>query len=110
VGVIGATTILKGKADKVLFDELYGILRERREFELLAQWQDPRIDESIAEELGKTPIGDRAALLQTIASPNMKHLSKTLDWIALQHRESAKDAKELFTTLMGLRLLEDQDG
>ncbi|MCU0718524.1 MAG: protein kinase [Pirellula sp.] len=111
VGVIGALTILKVQADKALFDELYGILRERREFELLAQWQDPRIDESIAEELGKAPIGERASLLrEAVYHFDLKKLPKTLSWIDLQHRESAVDAKDLFLALMGLSLVESQDG
>jgi serine/threonine protein kinase len=111
IGVIGATTILKDKADQALFDELYGILRARREFELLAQWQDPRIDQAIAEELGKTPIGKRASLLQVAVSQfDLKKFPKTLSWIDLQHRESAADAKDLFLALMGLSLYESQDG
>ena len=111
VGVIGATTILKDKADKALFEELYGILRERREFELLAQWHDPRIDEAIAGELGKAPIGERASLLREAVSQfDLKKFPKTLSWIDLQHRESAVDAKDLFLALMGLSLYESEDG
>ena len=111
VGVIGATTILKDRADKALFEELYGILRDRREFELLSQWQDPRIDESIAEELGKAPIGERASLLREAVSQfDLKKFPKTLSWIDLQHRETAINARDLFLALMGLSLVESQDG
>jgi serine/threonine protein kinase len=111
VGVIGATTILKDNADKALFDELYGILRSRRQFELLHQWQDPRIDEAIVEELSKTPIGERESFLREAVSQfDLKKFPKTLSWIDLKHRESAADAGDLFLALMGLSLVESQDG
>jgi serine/threonine protein kinase len=111
VGVIGATTILKGKADRALFEELYGILRDRGEFELLAQWQDPRVDETIVKELRITPIVESAALLREfVARFDLQKFPKTLSWIDLQHRESAINAKDLFLALMGLSLYESQDG
>ncbi len=53
LGVFGATTILKDKADKALLEELYGILRERREFELLAQWQDQELMKPLQRSLVK---------------------------------------------------------
>ncbi|XZE22303.1 protein kinase domain-containing protein [Pirellulaceae bacterium SH449] len=111
VGVIGATALLKDQADQELFEELYGTLREREEFELMAQWRDPRIDTAIVDEVKVTPITERAALLRKLTFRfDLKFLPKTIEWVSQQHDENATDAQELFLAMLNIRLTEKSNG